>query len=187
MRLIFCLLFSFSAFAAPESGKFTFNFKGAEVVDVLQQYMKITGQKFVVNESVHGKITILNPHDVTAEEAFGLLSTALAENGIGISEQGDVMVVMNARNIQRDFIPVVTELPPLKPERMVSWVVETHNVDAGEVNKQLRLLTSRDGEEFPFGKNKLIISDWVSNLYRVRDLMAKLDQPEHATTKFKSK
>ncbi len=36
------------------------------------------------------------------------------------SSRDDVMYVSNARSIQRDLIPVVTELPPTRPDRMVT-------------------------------------------------------------------
>jgi hypothetical protein len=29
----------------------------------------------------------------------------------------------------------------------------------------------------PLGRSRLLISDWVSNLYRIRDLIAQIDKP----------
>lgn len=185
MRALLCLLFGFSASAATNSeATFPFQFRSAQVVDVLQQYGKMTGQTFVIDEPAGGKkITILSTHKVNAEEAFNLLSTALATIGIGISTHGDVLVVQSARSLQRDLIPVTTELPPINPEKMISWIYETKYFDAEEVVRELRLIPSRDGEVYPFGKNKVIISDWVSNLHRVHDLLVQVDQPRTKSEK----
>jgi general secretion pathway protein D len=87
-----------------KDGVVQFQFKNADVIDVLQAYMKATGQKFVIDPSIHGKITILNPRPVKTEEAFNLLSSSLATNQIAISEQGDTMVVASARNLQHGFV-----------------------------------------------------------------------------------
>lgn len=169
--------------ATVSDGTFPFQFKMADIADVIQTYAKITGQKFVVDANVHGKVTIINPHKVNAEEAFNLLSSSLATNGVAISQQGDTMLVCQARYVQRNLIPVVTELPPLKPEKMISWVVELKNIDADDVNKELRLIASNQGEVFPFGRKYLIMSDWVSNLYRVRDIITQIDKPGYQAPK----
>lgn len=169
--------------AAVTGPTFAFQFRNAEMVDVIQSYSKVTGQKFVIDGGIHGKVTIMNPRKVTSEEAFNLLSLALASASVAISVQGDTMLVMQARQIQRNMIPVVTELPAAKPERMVAWVVDMQNIDADEVNRQLRLLTSKDGEVMSFGRNKLIIQDFISNLYRVHDIIAQIDKPGYQAPK----
>jgi type II secretory pathway component GspD/PulD (secretin) len=185
--LIALSFLSAASFAAPKTaaatsekastGTVPFQFKNSDLLDVLQAYTKISGQKFVVDPSVHGKVTILSSHPVTIEEAFNLLSSSLATNQTAISVQGDTMLVASARNMLHGYLPVVSELPAMKPERMVTWVIELHNVSADQVNRRLRILPSRDGELVPIGRNRILISDWISNLYKIRDLMATLDQP----------
>jgi general secretion pathway protein D len=151
---------------------------------VLKEYSKWTGQKFVVDPAVKAKVTILSPQPVARDEAFNLLSSAMASNGFAISKQGDTMYVSSARNIQRNLLEVTTELPSLKPERMVTWVINLKYVKADEVNKQLRILTSRDGELVPFtDRNQLIVTDWSSNLHRIGQIVSKTDIPAPTTKK----
>jgi general secretion pathway protein D len=176
LGLIWLIVFSMHAFAQDKT--IAFNFENEDVVKVLKKYSTATGQKFIVNPAVHGQITILNSTPISTDEAFNQLSQALAQNDVGISKQGDTMVVGLARSIQRDLIEVGNVLPSLKPERMYTWVIQLKNVSADEVNRQLRILTSRDGELVPhLETNQIIITDWVSNLYRVNEIIKQIDDP----------
>lgn len=171
------LILSFLNFALAED-KIKMNFNNEEVTKMIEVYAKATGQKFVVDSSVRGKATILLPESVSAEEAFNQLSSALAVNGFGMSKQGDTILVKSARNIQRDLIEVSTQKPSLKPERMYTWVYTVKNVQADNLNKELRILLSKDGElAVNSSANQLIFTDWTSNLNRVAELMKEIDKP----------
>src|SRR5579863_6509881 len=85
--------------AATAAAPMKFDFKDADLTKVIEDYSKSSGQKFIVDPQVHGKITILNSEPVSQEEAFNQLSTALAVNGCAISHQDDMMVVSPARHI----------------------------------------------------------------------------------------
>lgn len=172
--LLVCALFSAAAFAAD---KVAFNYDNAEIGKVIKDYAKISGQKFIVDPQVRGLVTITNPGEISKDEAFNQLSSALSLNGIGISTQDDKMIVQHARAVQRNLIPVTKELPPLHPTRMVTYVIELKNASADEVNKQLRILTSKDGELVPYTHtNQLFVTDWTPNLHRIAQMMNVIDQ-----------
>jgi general secretion pathway protein D len=170
------MLASSSAFAASDTMKFSY--KDTDIKKVIEDYSAKSGQKFIIDPAARGMITIINAEPVSIEEAFNQLSTALATNSLGISKRDDVMVVMPARAIQRNLIEVTKDLPALKPERMATWIINLKNVDADEVNKQLRILTSKDGELNPYLEtNQIIVSDWTSNLHRIAQIIQNIDIP----------
>jgi general secretion pathway protein D len=172
--LLVCALFSAAAFAAD---KVSFNYENADINKVIKDYAKMTGQKFIVDPQVRGQITITNPSEITTEQAFNELSSALALNSIGISTQDGTMIVQQARAVQRNLIPVTKELPPLHPTRMVTYVIDLKNVSADEVNKQLRILTSKDGELVPYTHtNQIFVTDWTPNLHRIAKMMTFVDE-----------
>jgi general secretion pathway protein D len=172
--------------ARAGDGKIKFDYRNQDVVKVLEDYAKHSGQKFIVSPGVHGKITIINSGPVGLSEAFAQLSTGLAANGLAISDRDDVMYVDQARMIQRDFIPVVTELPPLRPERMLTLVINLKHTKAEGINRQLRILTSRDGELVPYvPTNQILVTDWTPNLHRIMAIVNEVDRPTTATGKKK--
>lgn len=112
--ILISLVFAQTTFAQ----KMKLNFKNEDIAKLVERYSQSSGQKFILDASVRGSVSIFNPTEVTHEEAFNQISTALALNGFGISQQGDTMVIQPARNVQRSLVQVSSELPTLKPERM---------------------------------------------------------------------
>lgn len=118
----------------------------------------------------------MTPAKVSLEEAFNLLSTGLAVNGYAIVKEGDVMTVRAARNVQRSLIDVTTEAPAARPERMATWVYKFKNIKVDHVNRDLRILASKDGElAIHADSNSIVISDWSSNLQRVAKIFEQID------------
>jgi len=183
MKFVVMILLSLSCTAFAQE-KMKMNYVNEEITKVIEAYSKVSKTKFILDPGVRGKITLLNPEPVTQEEAFNQISTALSINGYAISTQGDTLVVRSARNIQRDLVPVVTELPPLKPERMVTWFVTFKNISATQVNRDLRILPSKDGEMSVYeATNQMIITDYVSNLHRIAAILKELDKPVDPSAK----
>lgn len=105
-----------TSFAAET--KIKMYFPKEDILKIIEMYSKATGQKFVIDPSVRGQVSILVQEPVSSEEAFNQLSSALALNGFAISKQDDTMIIQNARSAQRNLIEVNTTLPSLKPQRM---------------------------------------------------------------------
>lgn len=166
---------------AQAEEKLKMYFNNEELTKIIEIYSKASGQKFVVDPSVRGKVSMYIQEAVTVEEAFNQLSSALAINGFAISKQGDTMVIKSARNIQRDLVEVTTAKPTLKPERMTTWIYTVQNHSADSINRDLRMLTSKDGEmSVNMNTNQLIFTDWSSNLNRIAELMKEIDKPVDA-------
>lgn len=155
-----------------------FNFANEDITKVIETYAKASGVKFVIDPGVRGKITIINAQPIGIDEAYNDLSAALAVNGFAVSKRENTFVIMSARNVQRSLVEVTTELPSLKPERMVTWVVTLKNTPANNINRDLRILTSKDGElSVNSSKNQLIFTDWTSNLHRIGEMLKQIDVP----------
>lgn len=177
MKLISVLLVIFAVSFAHAEQKMKMYFNNEEITKVIELYSKASGQKFIIDPGVRGKISIFNQSEVSLEEAFNQLSSALALNSFGISKQGDTMVVRAARNLQRDTIEVSPERPSLKPERMYTWIYTAKNASVAQINRDIRILVSRDGElNINIPQNQIIFTDWTSSLNRVAELMKELDK-----------
>ncbi len=176
--MIALALVSLMSFAAQAEKKISFNFVGKELVEVIETYSKASGQKFVVDNVVRGKITILNNEEITLTEAFNHLSAGLALNGFTYVKTGDVMVIRNARAAQRDGIEVFTNtLPNAQPTRMVLWIVDLKHVSSAAVQSNVgRMMTSSYGEMLSVqDKNQIIVSDWSTAIPRVAEMIKNLD------------
>lgn len=177
MKLMSLFIITFFVFTSYAEVKVKMYFNNEEITKMIEIYSKTSGQKFIIDPAVRGKASIFLQDEVSIEEAFNHLSSALAINGYAISKQGDTMVIKTARNIQRDLIEVSTERPNLKPERMYTWIYTVKNIPAQNITKDLRILPSKDGEmSVNSSNNQLIFTDWTSNLNRIADIMKELDK-----------
>lgn len=175
--LIWSVLFSCNS-SAQEKIKFYFN--NEEVVKVLESFSRVSGQKMIVDPSVKGKISIFNPDSVDVAEAFNQVSKALAINGYAIIREGETLLVRPVRQVQRSLLEVGSELPAPTPERLFSWVITLKNIPINVVTKDLRILLSKDGEMSALKENnQIIFVDWLSNLYRIREILKQIDLPKN--------
>ena len=178
--IIAALLIPFISAAAE---KFKMNYTNEELPKIIESYARTSGQKFIMDSSVRGRVTIINPTEINQEEAYGQLSEALAINGFAIVKEGDVFLIKNARSVQRDNIEVTTTLPTMRPMRMVNWVITLKHATAHDVMNQLRILVSAYGELSTNERtNQLFITDWSSNMQRVGELIKQIDIPVDAST-----
>ena len=170
------ILLATSTWFANANDKIKMAFKNEEITNVIEAYSKATGQKFIVDPSVRGKVTFISQEPVTKEEAFDQMSSALSLNGFAISKKDQVMIVGPARNIQKTLIEVSTNRPAVKPERMVTWIYNLKALTPDDAAKELRFLVSKDGEMMVKTSSKQIVfTDWTSNLNRIADLMKEID------------
>ena len=160
------------------SVKITLKHKDQEVGAMIETFAKASKKTFVVDPGVRGKVSVFAPEPVGLDEAFDLLSTSLALNGYAIIEHADRYVVMASRNAQRSSIPTLTEIKSVKPERYVTLIMTLNHIPVTEINKNLRILPSKDGEMMPLiESNQLLITDYISNVNRIAGIVKILDQP----------
>lgn len=183
MKFLILILAVLTTSLAQAENKIKLYYNNEELTKVIEVYSKASGQKFIIDPGVRGKISIFLQEPVSIEEAFNQLSSALAVNGYAISKQGDTMVIKAARNIQRDLVEVSTERPSLKPERMYTWIYSAKNLPADSINRDLRILVSKDGEMAVVANtNQIVFIDWASNLNRIADIMKEIDKPVDPST-----
>lgn len=177
--IVYAIVLGFSTISKAEE-KIKFYFNNEEVSKVLESFSRSSGQKMIIDSNVKGKISIFNPESVDISEAFNQVSKALAMNGYAILHEGETLVVQPVRLVKRSLLEVGSELPSPKPERLFSWVVTLKNIPISVVNKDLKILLSKDGEISSLSENnQIIFVDWVSNLYRIRELIKQIDVPKN--------
>lgn len=156
----------------------SFDYTNAEIGDVIEAMSKLTGKNFIVDPQVRGKITILAPSQITVAEAYRAFLSALAINGFTIVPYGNFLKVMSTRNAQRSSIETYSGNYFPDTDQLITRIIRLKYISADEVNKNLRILNSKDGEMVPYPPtNSLIITDFGSNIDRVMKIISQLDVP----------
>jgi len=164
-----------------QDGKYSLDFENAEIMDVIKAISKMTSKNFIVSSKIRsGKITIISPSKVSADEAYLAFLSTLEANDMTIVRSGKYFKVVPLRSSKQDNIPtfVGKDQMPKPEDRMVTRLHRLKHITADTVNQTLRQLVSRDGEIVPYlPTNTLIISDTASNLLRILKILGKLDVP----------
>jgi len=149
-----------------------------DVQDLIQTISEITGQNFILDESVKGKkITVIAPGGFKKENAMKLFETILSLNGFSVVKKDGTNIIVPKRDIKITSIP--TEVGTQEGESSDSFVtrlVQLKNVQANEVANILKPLISREGDIVVYpATNTLIIVETVDNLNRMLKIIDNLD------------
>jgi general secretion pathway protein D len=154
----------------------SFDYPNADVADLVKAISELTGKNFVVDPQVRGKITIIAPSRLTVAEAYKAFLSALAINGLAIVPGDGFYKIKQARAAQRDNIDTFSGAYYPTSDQMITRIIKLKYISADEVNKQLRILTSKDGELVPYTPtNSLIVSDYGANMDRIMKILEQLD------------
>ncbi len=154
----------------------SFDYPNADIADVIKAISELTGKNFIVDPQVRGKITIIAPSRITVAEAYKAFLSALAINGLAVVPGDGFYKIKQARAAQRDNIDTFSGPYYPTADQMITRIVKLKYISAEEVNKQLRILTSTNGELVPYTPtNSLIISDYGANMDRIMKIIEQLD------------
>lgn len=165
--------------AQRKKARYHMDFEKVEILDVIKFISQWTNKNFILPENVRGKISILGPSDVTAEEAYAAFLAALESNNLTITPTGRFLKIVPKKDSIRTSIPMYLDSssqPPLD-ERMVTKFFRLHYNDADPIKNVIQQFITRDGEITPFPPDVLIISDNGLNMNRIDKLLTQLDQP----------
>lgn len=156
----------------------SFDFPNADIQDIVKAISELTGKNFIIDPGVRGKITIIAPSKISVAEAYKAFLSALAINGYAIVPSGNFLKIRTARNAQRDGIETYSGNYFPNADQMVTKIIHLKHISAEAVNRDLRILQSKDGEMSPYPPtNSLIISDYGSNIERIMRILNQLDVP----------
>jgi general secretion pathway protein D len=156
----------------------SFDFPNVEITDIAKAISELTGKNFIVDPGVRGKITIIAPSKITVAEAYKAFLSALAINGYTVVPSGGFLKIKSARNAQRDSIETYSGAYYPTSDQMITKIIHLKHILADQVNRDLRILTSKDGDMAVYpATNSIILSDFGSNIDRVMKILNQLDVP----------
>lgn len=156
----------------------SFDFPNADLQDIVKAISELTGKNFIIDNGLRGKITIIAPSKITVAEAYKAFLSALAINGFAIVPQGKFLKIRSARNAQRDSIETYSGNYYPNADQMITRIIHLKHISAEAVNRDLRILSSKDGEMSIYPPtNSIILSDYGSNIDRVMKIISQLDVP----------
>ena len=126
----------------------SFDFNNVDVLTLTKQISKLTGKRFIVNESLSSKkgITIIAPTSISVQEAYNVYLTALDSNGYAVVRSGQFLRVVEKKDANSGITIYKNDYYPRNDE-YITRLIKLKNLNAAELVKDLGA-TGRAADSF---------------------------------------
>ncbi len=154
----------------------------AQVLDLMQRW---TGKSILRPQALPASVYTLSlPASITRDEALLAIETLLNLNGIAVIQQGDKFLKVIPNLVAKAESPQLLTgsaltLPP--SGRIASKIFTLKHANAQELVAQISsgLNTTLASPPVYFGRNNaLLITDSITNLQKIENLVAQIDRPQ---------
>jgi general secretion pathway protein D len=158
----------------------TLNFVNADIHAVVKAVSEMTGRNFLIDPRVQGTVNIVAPRPVPRNMVFPILLSALRVQGFA-AVGGDLGYVNIVPESDAKFYAGAREARRARGDQVVTEVFQLSHESAQAVVQTLRPLVTPNNviNAFP-ATNSIVITDYASNLERLRKVIATVDQPQPA-------
>lgn len=176
--LVLIGLVVFLAFGRVQAAQIQQNFKDVEISNVIEAVAKVTGQNFIIDPRVRGRVTLIAPQPMSGDALYQTLLAILNVHGFVAVPSGEVIKIIPA-NLARDQLPYAR--PQDQGEAWVTQVIKVEHVEANKLVAILRPLVAREGHLVAMAdSNRLIVTDTVDGLARIKAILQQVDVNTHA-------
>lgn len=169
--------------AATEPGRtgtVNFNFDQVDLRLLVRLVGEMTGRRFVLDDGLTGKVTVITPTQIPVEEAYPLLVSILEASGFTVAEQGGTHRIVKLPDGGGVAVPVSTNQTTESDAGLMTKIIQVQNASVLEIKKTLEPLVrgGKGGALSAFAPgNHLIITDTASTIRQVEQILAELDRP----------
>ncbi len=166
-----------------KKARFHMDFDKVDILEVIKYIAQWTNKNFILPDNIRGRITIIGPTDVTADEAYDAFLAALEANNLAVTQTGKFLKVGPRKDTGRSPIPTFlsdSSGPIPLNEQLVTKLFRMKYTDADPIKNVVQQFITRNGEIVPYPPDVLIITDDAENIVRVGQIIDALDQPGSA-------
>lgn len=186
VRLGFCLLLTMVPFVHAVGGQpapaIRLNLQAVDLRIVAAWMGQQLTKPVLIDERLQGEITLTTPRAVNRHHAMNLLRAALRMQGIVVLEtSADLRLLPEAETRQHSQVIHSGRLDPRSnaDDQVVTRTVTLRQESASNLMPVLKPLLSGAGSISPMpGSNRLIVTDYSSNLRRIEEVIDQLDRTD---------
>lgn len=168
----------------PEPGesvqRVNFNFDQVDIRLLIQTVGEVTGQRFVMDETVTGTVTVVTPGPISTDEVYATFTSVMEGHGFSIIREGEVNRIVKLAPSASLTAPVVGESESTPLSGVFTKIIKLEHISSVELKRALEPMVrgAREGAIIAVGTtNHLIITDTAGNIRRFEKIIAELDLP----------
>lgn len=152
------------------------NFQNADIETVIGAIGRITGQNFLIDPRVKGKLNIITNTPVAPELSYQILLSALRLQGFTAVEGDGVIKIVPEADAKLHAAPVTRQRARGQGDRLVTQVFPLRFESATQMLPVIRPLVAPNNSVTAFpSNNTLVVTDYASNLEAIAAVIASID------------
>lgn len=173
--LVFFLLASV-AYAEPKKNLIAVNLQDVELPNVVKFISDATGKNFIFDETLKGRITIIAPSKISADEAFSLFTSVLNLKGYTLVPAPGNLLKIVPSGQAKSLSPELGE--GKATDAYITKLIPLNYISAENAMKFFQPLISKEGHISVFGTgNYLLLVENALNIQRIEHILFFVDQP----------
>ena len=161
-----------------ESEMVQLDFQNAEITDVIDTIAKLTKTNFIYDDRVRGRVTIISPTPVPAEQAYAVFESVLQVKGFTtVKTPGGALKVIPLREAKETSVETSrSTAAPLNRDTFITRLIPLRYIEAESIVNTLKPLVSKDAAIAAYGPtNTVILTESASNIRRIIAILEKID------------
>jgi general secretion pathway protein D len=157
----------------------TIDFNDVDINLFIKYISELTGKNFIVDRTVKGKVTVISPTRISAEDAYFVFMSVLEVYGFTTVESGSVIKIIPSVQARSKSIQTLREEGMNYPEdKVVTQLITLSFSDPEEVKRLIAPLVSKSSVVIAHsGSGMLILTDVLSNITRLMEIIRSIDVP----------
>ena len=180
MKKIFIIIF-FLLFCS-QANAITFNFKDAELTDVIEAFALLVGKSYIIDSRVVGKVNVISTEEMDIIEAEKMLYSILKVYGYVMQDQGGIVKIVPDQ-LMREGSTLLSDNDTYIEDKIVTQLFRLKNISVGDFISSVQPLLPTESSLVPLAKkNSLIVTSNAINVEKVKRIIEKIDEPNLTET-----
>ena len=165
--------------AAAPARNIRFQFDGISYADVIERFAQMANKPLLAATKPEGTLSYNDANTYTYAEALDTLNVILSMKGVMLVENANYLQLVPFKELPSTPLKLLRGTAPagdVRPGEVVTAVLDAKNVDSKEITESLTSMLSTAGSMavLPRGRG-IIITDRLSNIQRIKTLLATID------------
>lgn len=185
--LFFLMIQALPAFAAETTSKseaaaqrfISIDFNNVDINVFIKFISELTGENFIVDDQVKGKVTIISPARISLDEAFKVFESVLEVHGYTTIKTGKITKIVPSRDARSKNIETLLQKESGSPQdKIATQVIHLKYAGPDEIKRLFTPLISKNSVILSYPPtNTLIVTDVYSNIKRLLRILKTIDIP----------
>jgi general secretion pathway protein D len=153
------------------------DFNNVDINVLIKFISELTGENFVIDQRVKGKVTIISPSKITVKEAYKVFESVLEVHGYTTVKAGKVIKIVPSPDARSKNIETrIKEEASSPADKVVTQLIPLKYAEPAVIKKLFAPLVSKSSVVLDYAPtNMLIVTDVYSNIQRLLKILDAID------------